>query len=69
MAKTGAWPHTALENANTRNAPLEIEAIRLNGQISQRSQRVYSCDEFPPASWVEGGIGLPNSEFELALYN
>lgn len=25
----------------------------------QESGRIYSCDEFPPASWVEGGVGTP----------
>ncbi|KAH7091909.1 hypothetical protein FB567DRAFT_226367 [Paraphoma chrysanthemicola] len=23
----------------------------------QESGRIYTCDEFPPASWVEGGVG------------
>jgi chitinase len=27
------------------------------GQV-QDSGRVYSCDEFPPASWIEGGHGI-----------
>lgn len=27
------------------------------GQL-QSSGRMYSCDEFPPASWIEGGVGL-----------
>ncbi|PVI00005.1 glycoside hydrolase family 18 protein [Periconia macrospinosa] len=27
------------------------------GQL-QPSGRMYTCDEFPPASWIEGGIGL-----------
>ncbi|KAF1945816.1 hypothetical protein EJ02DRAFT_431322 [Clathrospora elynae] len=27
------------------------------GQL-QSSGRKYTCDEFPPASWIEGGVGL-----------
>ena len=30
-----------------------------NALTRRRSGRVYSCDEFPPASWVEGGVGTP----------
>jgi hypothetical protein len=61
MGKDGARPHVKLETKDPK-ANLEIEAVRLKGKISKRSQRVYSCDEFPPASFVEGGIGLPNSK-------
>lgn len=25
----------------------------------QESGRIYSCDEFPPATWIEGGVGTP----------
>ncbi|KAF2714297.1 glycoside hydrolase family 18 protein [Pleomassaria siparia CBS 279.74] len=28
------------------------------GQL-QPSGRMYTCDEFPPASWIEGGVGIP----------
>jgi chitinase len=31
------------------------------GQL-QSSGRMYSCDEFPPASFIEGGIGLQGQE-------
>lgn len=27
------------------------------GQLGP-SGRIYSCDEFPPASWIEGGVGI-----------
>jgi hypothetical protein len=30
-----------------------------NALTRRRSGRVYSCDEFPAASWVEGGVGTP----------
>jgi len=30
------------------------------GQL-QSSGRKYSCDEFPPASWIEGGVGIAGS--------
>jgi hypothetical protein len=62
MGKNGAWLHTALETKD-RKVKYEIDAIRVNGKISQRSQRAYSCTEIPPASFVEGGIGMPNSDF------
>jgi chitinase len=26
--------------------------------VNQPSGRIYSCDEFPPASWIEGGVGF-----------
>ncbi|KAH3998458.1 hypothetical protein HBI56_205010 [Parastagonospora nodorum] len=29
------------------------------GGTLQESGRIYTCDEFPPASWVEGGVGTP----------
>lgn len=28
-----------------------------NGQVDEPSKIRYTCDEFPPASWVEGGNG------------
>ncbi|KAI1109758.1 hypothetical protein F5Y14DRAFT_431327 [Nemania sp. NC0429] len=49
------------------------ETMPINGQPSfyirdqpvpygiKRSQIQYSCDEFPPATWVEGGGGLDDS--------
>jgi hypothetical protein len=65
MGKNGAWLHTALETKD-RKVKYEIEAIRVNGKISQRSQRAYSCAVIPPASFVEGGTRMPNSDFLTA---
>lgn len=44
----------------TKSAYLEImykQSDPQNPLTRRRSGRVYSCDEFPPASWVEGGVG------------
>lgn len=53
----GQWPETKLE-ANPLNALFrEVSGYTdVNGQY-QRSGLQYSCDEFPPAAWVEGGSG------------
>jgi hypothetical protein len=60
----GPWPHTGLETISP-GADLEIEAKRLpDGTIAQRSGRRYSCDEFPPASWVEGGVGMQGYDID-----
>jgi chitinase len=43
----------------TKPAYLEImyKQTGNNALTRRRSGRVYSCDEFPPASWIEGGVG------------
>jgi len=33
---------------------------QFSGQL-QSSGRKYTCDEFPPASWIEGGVGIPGT--------
>lgn len=54
----GPWPFTGLETINP-GADLGIQARRSSsGALLERSGRMYSCDEFPPASWVEGGVGM-----------
>ncbi|EAQ92534.1 hypothetical protein CHGG_00769 [Chaetomium globosum CBS 148.51] len=51
----GKWGSTALEPGTTTNV---VEHERnAQGQITRYSQLRYSCDEFPPATWVEGGNG------------
>ncbi|KAF9696769.1 hypothetical protein EKO04_005748 [Ascochyta lentis] len=37
------------------------------GQL-QSSGRKYTCDEFPPASWIEGGVGLAGSGLAGTTY-
>ncbi|KZL66354.1 carbohydrate-binding module family 18 protein [Colletotrichum tofieldiae] len=51
----GPWIYKDLETAK---ASMEIEGLRLFDENSVwRSGRQYSCDEFPAASWIEGGNG------------
>ena len=35
---------------------------RFTGQL-QSSGRKYTCDEFPPASWIEGGVGIAGTAY------
>lgn len=52
----GPWPYKALEDP--ANDPKTIKHERdSNGNIVRKSKIRYSCDEFPPATWVEGGNG------------
>ncbi|KAK1638756.1 pectate lyase superfamily protein-domain-containing protein [Colletotrichum phormii] len=37
-------------------------AMTANGNIIKRSGMRYTCDEFPPATWVEGGSGWANNQ-------
>lgn len=54
MRHDGAWYTTALEDPD--EDPLAIKNRYLpNGQLAELSKIRYSCDEFPPATWVEGG--------------
>lgn len=55
MRHDGQWPYKTLEPGTTDN---QIQNMR-NGQgvVTEYSKVRYSCDEFPPASWVEGGSG------------
>ena len=58
----GPWPYTELETIDSK-AKWEIEAKGLTSYSKpERSYRQHSCDEFPAASWVEGGIDMPNGE-------
>ncbi|KAF6841708.1 hypothetical protein CPLU01_00380 [Colletotrichum plurivorum] len=53
----GPWIHKDLETIESK-ANMEIEGFRWFEQDDVwRSGRQYSCDEFPAASWIEGGDG------------
>ena len=51
MRNDGVWPYKDLEPGTSIN---QIRNYRLGAGISLSKMR-YSCDEFPPATWVEGG--------------
>ncbi|KAH6714441.1 pectate lyase superfamily protein-domain-containing protein [Leptodontidium sp. MPI-SDFR-AT-0119] len=55
MRHDGPWFSTALEPGTTTNT--KIHDTGPNGQIIPSNVR-YSCDEFPPKSFVEGGDGV-----------
>ncbi|KAK1991996.1 pectin lyase-like protein [Colletotrichum falcatum] len=56
MRHDGAWYTTDLEPGTTIN---EIKALPgINGGPGIRSKVRYSCEEFPAATWVEGGSGI-----------
>lgn len=56
----GAWWTTALDPVQVPNNV--IEHVRDNqGRVTSNSYLRYTCDEFPPATWVEGGSGLANN--------
>ncbi|KFY31396.1 hypothetical protein V493_01147 [Pseudogymnoascus sp. VKM F-4281 (FW-2241)] len=56
MRHDGAWFTTALEPLTTMN---NLQNVRdTNGNIVRYSNVRYTCDEFPPATWVEGGSGF-----------
>lgn len=55
MRHDGAWFTTALEpNQNNGNLMNRRDS---RGRVTELSKVRYSCDEFPPATWVEGGNG------------
>lgn len=52
----GPWPHTQLQAPGTLSY---IIAQKLDAQGNVvPSKRRYTCDEFPPATWVQGGAGF-----------
>jgi hypothetical protein len=54
------WLYIDLETIDSI-ASLEIEALRLPDEDEPwRSGRIHTCDAFPPAAWVEGGVGMDN---------
>ncbi|KYK61874.1 Pectin lyase fold/virulence factor [Drechmeria coniospora] len=55
MKSNGEWFTTSLEPGTTVN---NLQHLRDgNNNIIRNSSIRYSCDEFPPATWVEGGNG------------
>lgn len=56
------WYTTALEPNRPAGAARVLRHRRSNGQIVERSGVKYTCDEFPPATWIQGGSGLQNAE-------
>lgn len=53
MRHNGEWYTTELEEPDVD--PLAIRNLYVAGQLVEESRVRYSCDEFPPATWVEGG--------------
>ncbi|KAI1452083.1 glycoside hydrolase family 55 protein [Annulohypoxylon moriforme] len=58
MRHDGEWYTTELEPATERNT---IRNDRRTGQIILSRVR-YTCDEFPPATWIEGGNGIDGDQ-------
>jgi hypothetical protein len=56
----GKWFTTAIEPGTTINQ-LANQRDQTTGRVLKYSQIRYTCDEFPPASWVEGGDGSSGS--------
>ena len=59
MRHDGAWRYKALEPGTTIN---EIKADVWPNGNRRPSEVRYTCDEFPPATWMEGGNGSPSPE-------
>ncbi|KAI1371648.1 glycoside hydrolase family 55 protein [Hypoxylon crocopeplum] len=59
MRHDGPWWTTDLEPGTASN---QIANHRTNGQVDELSKVRYSCDEFPPATWVEGGNNVDGSD-------
>ncbi len=55
MRHDGQWFSNALEPNTNRNAIINYRNP-ITGQVIYSKIR-YTCDEFPPATWVEGGDG------------
>ncbi|KAH8812142.1 pectate lyase superfamily protein-domain-containing protein [Xylogone sp. PMI_703] len=60
MRHNGPWYTTALEDGTTINGIKNLRGP--NNQIVEYSKVRYSCDEFPPATWVEGGDNIDGSD-------
>lgn len=50
------WPEVDVDNTHPKRYKIK-DHIDANGNVL-KSGMYYSCDEFPPAKWVEGGVGL-----------
>lgn len=53
MRNDGQWFSNALEPGTTINGIVNLR--NANNQITSYSGMRYTCDEFPPKTWVEGG--------------
>lgn len=52
------WPYTALQPGVINGKTMKIaDKVDPNNNTIEESGVIYTCDEFPAASWVEGGIG------------
>ena len=68
MRHDGPWPHRDLEPNTNVNQIRNV--IPLTGPPRHSGMR-YTCDEFPPATWVEGGDGedhLSSAETRCAAF-
>ncbi|KAM6513794.1 hypothetical protein FALCPG4_015007 [Fusarium falciforme] len=58
MRHDGEWPHSDLDPSRKKDALTIRHKRDQQGNIIEESKITYSCDEFPAASWVEGGTGI-----------
>ncbi|KAK1911450.1 hypothetical protein P3342_012751 [Pyrenophora teres f. teres] len=68
MRNDGPWRYTELEDNTDIN---EIRNIQLPNGGKIYSNLRYTCDEFPPATWIEGGDGedhLSSAETRCAAF-
>ncbi|KAM7195859.1 pectin lyase-like protein [Rhypophila sp. PSN 637] len=54
------WPYTDLDPVQVPRNVIRHERDS-NGNVINPSYLRYTCDEFPPATWVEGGSGPANN--------
>lgn len=59
MRQDGPWRYKSLEPGTTIN---EIRADVWANGARRPSEVRYTCDEFPPATWIEGGSGFTAPE-------
>jgi hypothetical protein len=51
-----AWPHTDLEPSPGNNRELKSRR-NANGNLIEAAKLHYTCDEWPPATFIQGGTG------------
>ena len=54
-----AWPYTALEPGQGTGGRVVQHRRNGQGQVIEPSGVYYTCDEFPAATWIQGGAGTP----------
>lgn len=59
MRQDGAWFSTALEPNTDMNGIINLRNAQ--NQVTELSKVRHTCDEFPPATWVEGGDNTDGS--------